>query len=281
MSTMQLRGTRGLGLIARPIGIAALLVFAVGPIVVLFFNALKTTDEIGSNPFGPPEAPRWQNFVDAWIQGGFSTTVVNSLVLVVLTVASVLVLAGAAAYALARLRLPRAATVMVYLLVISTLPIQMFLVPLFSLWRSIGLLNTLPGVALIYVAINSPLAVLLLRSYLLKLPIDFEDAARVDGANEWQVLWRVVVPLSWPGFLTVGLVVALAVWNEFLIATLFLSDDSLHTVVTSYFAFTSRFSRDWGLTSAAAVMMVVPVVLIFFALQRRFIQGLTQGGLNG
>ena len=134
---------------------------------------------------------------------------------------------------------------------------------------------------LIYTAVNSPLAVLLLRSYLLQLPRDFEDAARVDGASEWQILWRVVVPLTWPGFLTVGLVTALAVWNEFLIATLFLTDEKLFTVVTSYFAFTTRFSRDWGLTSAAAVIMLVPVVLLFLSLQRRFIQGLTQGGLNG
>lgn len=278
---MTRRRDSHLGALGRTIGIVLLLVFAVGPILVLFFNALKTNAEVGSNPFGLPANPRWENFPEAWDQGGFSTTVVNSLLLVGMTVAAVLILAGAAAYALSRLEFSRTGALMAYLLVVSTLPIQMFLVPLFSLWRTIGLLNTLPGVALIYVAVNSPLAVLLLRSYLVQLPADFEDAARVDGANEWQVLWRVVIPLTWPGFLTTGLVVALAVWNEFLIATLFLTDQKLFTVVTSYFAFTSRFSRDWGLTSAAAVIMLVPVVLLFFSLQRRFIEGLTQGGLNG
>ena len=116
---------------------------------------------------------------------------------------------------------------------------------------------------------------------MLQIPSDFEDAARVDGAGEWQVFARIVVPLSWPGFLTVGLVVALSVWNEFLLATVFLTEQELFTVVTSYANFASRFSRDWSLTSAAALIMVLPVIVIFLALQRRFIEGLTQGGLKG
>jgi len=109
---------------------------------------------------------------------------------------------------------------------------------------------------------------------------DFEDAARVDGAGEWQVFSRIVIPLSWPGFLTVGLVVALSVWNEFLLATVFLTDQDLFTVVTSYNNFAQRFSRDWTMTSAAAIMMILPVVVIFLALQRRFIEGMATAGMK-
>jgi raffinose/stachyose/melibiose transport system permease protein len=155
------------------------------------------------------------------------------------------------------------------------------LVPLFILWRNLGLYNTIHGLIIIYIALNSPFAIFLLRSYMVNLPADFEDAARVDGANEWQVFAKIVIPLSWPGFLTVGLVVALSVWNEFLLATVFLSDQKLLPVATSYYQFTTRFSRDWGLTSAAAVMMIAPILVIFLALQRRFIEGLTQGGIRG
>ncbi len=92
---------------------------------------------------------------------------------------------------------------------------------------------------------------------------------------------KVIVPLSWPAFLTVGLVVGLGVWNEFLLATVFLTEQHLFTVVTSYYNFTSRFSRDWALTSAAAVMMIAPILILFLSLQRRFIAGLTQGGVKG
>ena len=226
--------------------LTVVLVFALSPLVVMVFNSLKTSAEVGTNPLGPPKTFVWQNFPDAWKKGNFSTTTRNSAILVVGTVAGVLVLGGMGAYSLAKLQLPGSDLFTLYLLIGSSLPIQLFLIPLFFLWKNLGLVNNLFGVILIYIAINSPFAIFLLRSYMLQLPSDFEDAARVDGANEWQVFWRVVVPLSWPGFLTVGLVVALSCWNEFLIATVFLTEQRLFTVVTSYYNFTTRFSRDWG-----------------------------------
>jgi raffinose/stachyose/melibiose transport system permease protein len=257
-----------------------LLIFALGPLVLLVFNSLKSPAEIGGNPIGIPMRPVWENFPNAWEIGNFSTTTRNSAILVAGTVVGVLLTGGMTAYSLAKLDLPGSGPFTLYLLVGSSLPIQLFLVPLFFLWRTAGLVNNLFGLIIIYVALNSPLAIFLLRSYMLQLPRDFEDAARVDGANEWEVFLKVVVPLSWPGFLTVGLVVALSVWNEFLLATVFLTDQERFTVVTSYYNFTARFSRDWGLTSAAAVMMIAPILVIFLALQRRFIDGLTQGGLK-
>ncbi|MDZ4719078.1 MAG: carbohydrate ABC transporter permease [Roseiflexaceae bacterium] len=255
--------------------------FALAPIVILCFNSLKSSSEVGRNPLGPPQAIQWQNYPRAWEQGGFAVTTRNSLVLVVGTVAGVLLLGGSAAYSLARLRLPGGSALMLLLLVISTVPLQLFLVPLFFLWKNFGLLNTHLGLILIYIATNAPFAIFLLRSYMVQLPADFEDAARVDGADELQVFWKVVLPLSWPGFLTVGLVVALGVWNEFFLATIFISKPDLFPVATSYYKFTTRFSRDWALTSAAAVMMIAPVLLMFLVLQRRFIDGLTQGGMKG
>jgi raffinose/stachyose/melibiose transport system permease protein len=268
-------------LVPNYVVLTLLTLFALGPIAVLAFNSLKSRPEVGRNPLGFPGTFLWQNYPDARMTGNFSTTVQNSGILVGITVAGVLVLGGMAAYSLAKLDLPGSGPVMLYLLVGSSLPIQLFLVPLFFLWQRLGLVNNLFGLSLIYIAINAPLAIFLLRSYMVQLPADFEDAARVDGANEWHIFTQIVVPLSWPGFLTVGLVVALAVWNEFLLATVFLTDQDKFTVVTSYYNFTTRFSRDWGLTSAAAMMMILPIIVIFLTLQRRFVEGLTQGGLKG
>ena len=271
----------GLGIVPNYVVLTLLAIFALGPLLILAFNSLKGQAEIGRNPLGFPRDIVWQNYPDAWRVGNFSTTLQNSGVLVLLTVAGVLVFGGMAAYSLAKLNLPGANAVTLYLLIGSSLPIQLFLVPLFFLWQRMGLVNNLPGLAIIYIAINAPLAIFLLRSYMLQLPGDFEDAARVDGASEWKIFTQIIVPLSWPGFLTVGLVVSLAVWNEFLLATVFLTDQDKFTVVTSYYNFTSRVSRDWGLTSAAAMMMIVPIIIIFLSLQRRFVEGLTQGGLKG
>ena len=271
----------GVNLLPNYAILGLLLLLAIAPLSIVVFNAFKTSAEIGRNPLGFPTTLVFDNFAKAWQQGNYAITLKNTAILVVGTVTGVLVFGGMAAYSLARLELPGAALMTLYFLVISSLPVQLYLGPLFYLWNKLGLVNNLFGLMIIYVALQSPFSVFLLRSYMVQLPKDFEDAARVDGANEVQVFTRVVVPLSWPSFLTVGLVVSLYVWNEFLMASVFLTNSKLFTVVTSYYYFATRFSRDWSLTSAGAIMMTVPILVIFLSMQRRFIAGLTQGGLKG
>ena len=258
-----------------------LALFTLGPLVILVFNSLKSKAEIARNPLGLPLSPVFENFSAAWTQGDFSTTMVNSIILTGGTIVGVCIIAGTSAYAMARLDLPGTDAVLLYLFVASAVPFQLFLVPLFFLWSILHLTNTRFGLIVIYWAIFSPLATLLLRSYLVGLPRDFEDAARIDGANELQVLLRVVLPLSWPGLLTVALVSGLATWNEFFFAITFIQDNNLKPVTTSFLAFQSTYSQDWGLTSAAAIYIMLPIVVLFLILQRRFISGLTAGGLKG
>jgi raffinose/stachyose/melibiose transport system permease protein len=260
--------------------LSLLTAFAIAPIFVLGFNSLKSRAEIGENPLGFPRTVQLENFPNAWQQGKFATTMRNSVLFVVGTVASVVILGGLAAYSLARLKPPGADGFMLYMLVAATIPVWLYLVPLFTLWRTLGLLNNPLGLIMIYTALNAPFAVFLLRTFLLAIPRELEDAALVDGANRFQTLLRIILPLSWSGFLTVGLVVALGVWGEFQIALIFVHDPNLFPVTTSYFAFVNRFGRDWALTSAAAVMMIAPVIIFFLALQRRFIEGLTQGSVK-
>jgi raffinose/stachyose/melibiose transport system permease protein len=255
--------------------------FVLAPLAVLVFNSLKTSAQLGRNPLGPPLAPVFANFPQAWELGNFAVTMRNSTIITLGTILGVCVIAGTAAYALSRLDLPGGDGVLACLFVGSAVPFQLFLVPLFFLWSRLQLTNTLIGVIIIYWAIYSPFATLLLRSYLVALPRDFEDAARIDGANELQVLTRVVLPLAWPGFLTVALVSGLAAWNEFFFAITFIQDDSLKPIATSFLAFQNQFSRDWGLTSAAGLFMILPVIVLFLILQRRFIEGLASGGLKG
>ena len=257
-----------------------LVCFALGPILVPFFNSLKTPNELGTNPIGLPRVVHMENYVNAWVQGEFATTLTNSLIYVVFTVAGVLLLGGMAAYSLARLDPPGGNLYLVYMLTLSTLPFWLYVIPLFIMWRTVGLLNTRAGLIIMYIVFNSPFAIFLLRSFFMSLSRDFEDAARVDGANEWQVMTRVVIPIMWPAFLTVGLVVALGVWSEFQAVLIFLQRDELLPVTTSYYYFTERFGRNWSLTGAGAVMMTVPVLVLFLALQRRFVTGLTQGDVK-
>jgi raffinose/stachyose/melibiose transport system permease protein len=191
------------------------------------------------------------------------------------------VIAGLAAYALSRLDLPGSSAIVGYLFVGITIPAQLYIIPLFALWVKLQLIDSKFGLIVIYWAIFSPFSTLLLRSYLLALPRELEDASRVDGANEWQTLSRVVLPLALPGVLVVALVATLMSWNEFFFAITFIQSDSLKPVTISFLAFSGRFGRDWGLTSAAGIIVILPVLALFLMLQRRFIAGLTAGALKG
>lgn len=281
MGNLNLSLRRRATFLPNYIVIACLLVFAMGPIVMLLFNSLKAPADAGSNLLGFPRKLIWENYPNAWELGDFVHTVPNTLILVAGTVVGVMIFGGMASYSIAKLKLPGADLLTLFLLISSSLPVQLFLVPLFFLWRSLGLVNNLFGLIIIYIAVQSPFSIFLLRSYMVQIPSDFEEAARMDGANELDVFTRIVVPLSWPAFLTVGLVVGLNVWNEFLLATVFLTDQRLFTVVTSYYNFSSTYFTDWGQISASAVMMITPLMILFLLLQRRFIDGLTQGGLKG
>jgi raffinose/stachyose/melibiose transport system permease protein len=258
-----------------------LAVYSLGPLLVLVFNSLKSPAERGRNPLGPPVDPVFSNFPNAWETGNLATTIRNSTILAVGTIVGVWLIAGLAAYALARLRPRGSVLILTYLVASTAIPVQLFVVPLFFLWIRLNLINTYLGLIIIYCALFSPFATLLLRSYFVALPKEFEEAARVDGASELTVLRKIVIPLAWPGFLTVGLLVGLWAWNEFFFALTFLQDQNLFPVTTSFLEFQQEFRTDFGLTSAAGIIIILPFLLLFLGLQRKFVAGLTSAGLKG
>jgi raffinose/stachyose/melibiose transport system permease protein len=276
----MLAHNRPLAMLPSYLILILLAIFSLGPIVVLMMNSVKSTAEIGRNPIGIPENVLLENFSEAWREGNYATTIRNSAILTTGTIVSTLTLAGFAAYALARLKLKGANLIAFYFLVGTSVPAQLFMIPLFFLWRELGLVNSHVGLIIIYCGLYSPFATYLLRSYMIALPEEFVEAAKIDGASNFHVFLNIIMPLSWPGFLTAGLVIGLNVWNEFLFAITFLPGTEYRPIATSLFAFQARFGRDWGLTSAGSVIMMLPVIILFLLLQRRFIEGLTQGGLK-
>ena len=260
--------------------LVTLFLFTAIPLLILLMNSFKSTAQISMDPFGLPEELLWSNYVDAWQQGNFAVTMRNSAILTASTIVFVLLLGGMAAFALARLNFRGSDYISFYLLIGTGVPAQLFIIPLFFMWRQLGLVNSHIGLIIIYVALFSPFATYLIRSYMISIPEAFVDAARIDGATNWQIFRKIIVPLTWPGFLTAGLVVGLGVWNEFLFAVTFLHRPELKPISTSLYAFQLRFGRDWGLTNAGSIIMLLPVLILFLILQRRFIEGLTQGGLK-
>lgn len=258
-----------------------LALFAALPIFVLLFNSVKSGLELGLNPLGLPKALDWSNYVTAWNQGDLGQGLINSLILVTGTIIGVWICAGMAAYSIARLDLPFKRGFSNYFFIVISLPVQLFLVPLFFLWTKVGLVNTLPGLMIIYIAVNTPFATLLLRTFLVGIPRELDEAARIDGASEWQTATRVILPLAAPGFLTVGLIVGLSAYNELFFAVIFISSPSKLPIATAFLSFSQGFTQQYGLVNAAGVIMIIPVVVLFLLMQRRFISGLATGGLKG
>ncbi|MFI9488263.1 carbohydrate ABC transporter permease [Promicromonospora sp. NPDC052451] len=254
-------------------------VYALGPLLVLASNALKSSREIDSNPLGPPQTWSWSNFAVAWEQAHMGGALLNSLVIAVATAAGVAVIATTAAYAMTRLDLPGGGAWILWLLVSSSLPIQLFLVPLVSWWSMLGLYNQPIGLIIIYWAVYSPFATLLVRAFLVGMPREYEEAARLDGAGEVGVFARIVLPTIRPAVLTAALVAGLQAYNEFMLAVTFIQDRDLQPVALSLYSFQQGFTTDWSLVSAAGLLMALPVVVLFLMMQRTFIDGYVSRGI--
>lgn len=250
------------------------LVIALFPISLLVLNSLKPAAQIVQNPLAFPETIRWDNFTRAWKDAKFGQTLLNSLLLTAITIVLVCSSSSLTAYVLARHKVKSWKIVAFYLLGTTTAPIQLFLFPLYFGFAKLGLINNIFAVSLIYTAIYSPFAVMLLRTYFLAVPRELEEAAIVDGANHWQIFTKIMLPLVSPGIVTVALIIGLYSFNEFLIATTFLQKADSLTAVVSFFLLSGQYSSDWGEIMAAALIIVLPVVIMFVALQRRFIEGI-------
>jgi raffinose/stachyose/melibiose transport system permease protein len=188
---------------------------------------------------------------------------------------------GLCAYALARMRFRGKNIALVWLLLSLSIPLGMFLVPLFYVYQRVGLMDTRLGLILIYSGIFMPFNVLLLRAYFLNVPGELGESARIDGEGDLGILLRIYVPLARPAFLTVALLVFLWSWNEFFFANAFIQSDTLQTVALKYLTFAGDYTANWSYIMAGGIITIAPMVVIYLILQRRFIEGLTEGGIRG
>jgi len=250
------------------------------PIALAVLNAFKTTVEINLNPLGLPARLQWENFASAWRNASLGPSLLHSAELAGLTILMVCLTAAACAYVLARQQGRGWRLLGFYFMASITVPAQLYLFPLYFLFAKLGLVNSIPAVALIYTAMFSPFAIFLLRTYVLAIPKALEEAAQVDGAKPWQAFFYVILPMMRPGLLTVAIIVGLNAWNEFVIAVTFLQNDNNVTAIVKFYSLTGQYSTDWGEMLAAAIIIVLPVVVVFVLLQRRFIEGMTAGAVK-
>jgi raffinose/stachyose/melibiose transport system permease protein len=274
----------GSSLALRIVQYAVLVFFAViclVPILWVLANSLKTTREIAFNALGPPTTLHFDNYVQAWTVGRFGKYFTNSVIVTIPIVLGTVVLACLAGYGFARFKLPGGKLLFYLFLLGLMVPFQSIMIPLFYLQRDIGFLGTYWAMIVPSIALGLPFGIFFMRAFFLRLPEELADAAKIDGANEFDVFWRVMLPLSLPAIASQVVFQFAGAWNSFLVPLIYVQKEELRPLVLGLMFFKSRYTQNIPLTMAGAMIVLLPIVVIYLIFQRKFIQGMTAGALKG
>lgn len=251
------------------------------PTIWLVLASFKTNAEILSASSFFPKQIYLGGYEDALSTVGLEQFFLNSLFVSALTTLGVLLTGVLAAYPLARFDFPFKETLTLIFSLGIVVPVTSLIVPETLIIRELGLIDTKVGLSLVYIAMFFPISFLVLRAFFLSIPTEIEEAATVDGANYWTILVRLILPISTPGLSTVGVMVFIWSWNEFLYALLIISSESNRTVQIAIRFFQSQFDFNLtGMYATVTLVMVVPII-IFLVLQERVVAGLTAGAVKG
>jgi len=258
-----------------------LVLIALLPLLLVAINTFKSHADIVINPLALPNEFNFTNFSRAWKAGKFSSGIINSILLSGTTIVITLTFASLSAFVLARRSIVGWQLITIYFLCATTIPIQLFLFPLYFIYAKLGILGNVFATAFILSAINLPLATFLLRTYVQTIPSDIDDASFMDGANPFQTFFHVILPLLRPGLVTVSIIVGLNAWNEFLITSTFQQGQNSFTMTLGYLSMNGIYATDQGAMMAGAFILVAPIVLFFIVMQRFFISGMASGAVKG
>lgn len=253
------------------------------PLVWMISTSLKPKDQIFTYPLvWLPDPPQWLNYGKALNNPSFKFLLFlqNSLYYAISSTIGVVISCALVAYAFARLRWWGRDFWFVITLSTMMIPYPVTLIPLFLIFKEMGWVGTFKPL-IIPNFLGAPFFIFLLRQFFLTIPMDLSDAARIDGANDWSIFWRVILPLTRPALITVALFTFLNTWNDFLGPLIFLNDGEKYTLAVGLAAFRGQYRTQWDLMMAASTVVTAPVVVLFFFAQRRFIQGITLTGMKG
>jgi ABC-type glycerol-3-phosphate transport system permease component len=258
----------------------AIAIAAIYPVYYMVETSLKTRQAWTADQFGLPIPPTLDNYVTLLEDGRIPVWFMNSVLVTSASVVAATVIATLAAFAIARLRFRGRTFLLRLLIAFMVIPPAVLILPLFLGFQPLGLTNTYQGVILIYTGMLIPFSVYMLSSFFRTLPAELFEAARIDGASTLRILRSIVVPLSGPGFVTLIVVNAMWVWNELLIALVFLQDDQKRTLMAGLTTLRGRFAVNEPLVMAGMFLGVLPILLLFLFGQRFFVRGLVAGAVK-
>ena len=250
------------------------------PFVSMFMTALHPS---GSVPQGLdwPTDPQWGTFIDAFNVANMSALLYSSVLIVLLTVPISLVISTMAGFAIGHLRIPGASLLLLLFVFGLTLPYEGIVTPLYFLEHQMGILNTRLAIALPLTALYMPFAVYWMRAHFVTMPPEISEAARVDGAGTWDLFWRIHVPLARPPIVSLGILMSVWTWNQFVLALVLVEDPTQRTAAGALGAFQGHYATDIPLLCAGSLLILLPTLIVFVAFQRQVIAALLQGSVKG
>lgn len=263
---------------------AVLIAFALvilGPLLLVLLTSFRTNAELYLQPIGLPQSPNLDGYARVLASGRMPRFALNSALVTAVTTTAVLTFGSMAAYAVSRL--PGKLAVVLFAFFVGGLLVapQVFMIPMVVLVDTIGLLDSLVAVILVSVALQLPIAVLILTGFMRALPGELLEAALVDGGSEWQLYRRIVLPLTGPAMATLGIFSLVITWNDLLIPLLVIRSQSLQTLPLALLRFRGEYITDYPALFAGVVLASLPMLVAYVLLQRRFVDGLTAGAVKG
>ncbi|HEY8455417.1 MAG TPA: carbohydrate ABC transporter permease [Actinopolymorphaceae bacterium] len=252
------------------------------PLLWVLVSSFKTTDEVLGNPLTWPQGLEWRNYVNAWTQSGIGRYFGNTVIVVGSALVIVMVLGAMCSYVLARFKFPGNRLIYYLMLAGLTFPVFLAIVPLFFILQNFGLLNTLPGLIITYVAFALPFTVFFLHAFFKTLPQDVYEAAQVDGAGEWRTFFSVMLPMARPGMASVAIFNFLGLWNQFLLPIALNTQTDNYVLTQGMASFQSQagYAVDFGALFAAVVITVAPVLVVYIIFQRQLRSSVVVGALK-
>lgn len=250
------------------------------PFYYLSIVSVKPTSETFADPMAFPEQFAWGNYGEAWagtMGVSLGQAMLNSIIITAGAVILVIAMGAAAAYVVARNRSNMGLWLYIFFALGLVLPYQLSVVPLYSAMRQFGLVGNHMGLIVLYSGLMMPLAVFLFTGFIRSLPIDYEEAAEVDGAGQLRIFFQIVLPLLRPITATVAIMTGMVVWNDFFLQLIFLSGSPAQTLPVAVYGFVGEFSARWNMVFAAVFMSIVPILAFYLFAQKQLIQGFTGG----
>lgn len=253
---------------------------ALYPIVLMVASSFKTNMEIFTSPLSLPKAFSFETYQKLWEAVPFADFLWNSIFVSLMSVLLITIFSAMAAFYLARFSFKWTAALYFVFLLGLMIPVKLGIVPLFLLMKSLNLLNSLWSLILIYTASGIPVAVFILTGFFRTLPVELEEAARIDGCNNFQVFWRVLLPLIRPALATVVIINFIHAWNDFFFPLIFIQEDTLKTIPVGMMVLFGEYETDWSLLFAGLTLSALPMIGVFLMASKQFMEGLTAGAVK-